>query len=97
VKDQLYTFEDLLLLDDRSVQKVLRRVNSDALMFALIGATEEIKDVVQRNLSKRAAESLQEELASRTSAPPAKVEEGQREVVQAILQIDAAGELTWTS
>jgi flagellar motor switch protein FliG len=97
VKDQLYTFEDLLLLDDRSVQKVLRRVSTDALTFALIGAAEEITDVVQRNLSKRAGEALQEELESRTSAPPAKVEEGQHEVVQAILLADAAGELTWKS
>ena len=97
VKDQLYTFEDLLLLDDRSVQKVLRRANAEALTFALIGATEEIKDAVLRNLSKRASESLQEELASRTSAPAAKIEEGQYEVIQAILHCDAAGELSWTS
>jgi flagellar motor switch protein FliG len=97
VKDQLYTFEDLLLLDDRSVQKVLRRVSADALTFALIGAAEELKDVVLRNLSKRASDTLQEELESRASAPPAKVEEAQHEVVQAILLADAAGELTWTS
>ncbi len=97
VKDQLYTFEDLLLLDDRSVQKVLRRVSADALIFALTGAAEELRDVVLRNLSKRASDTLQEELESRTSAPPAKVEEAQHEVVQAILLADAAGELTWAS
>ena len=53
--------------------------------------------MVQCNLSKRAAETLEEELASRTSAPAAKIEEGRCEVIQAILHFDTTGELSWTS
>ena len=93
VKDQLYTFEDLLLLNDRAMQKVLGTVNTDALAFALIGADEGIKDKVLANLSRRASETLQQELEFRPSAPAAKIQEGRQALVRAMVQLDGTGEL----
>ena len=62
IKKLMFVFEDIILLDDRSVQQVLREVDQKDLALALKGSSEEVKEKVKKNMSKRAAELIEEEL-----------------------------------
>lgn len=62
VREQLFFFEDIARLDDRSIQKVLREVDIKDLVHALAGASADTKEAITRNMSKRAAEMLEEEI-----------------------------------
>ncbi len=96
VKDFLYQFDDILRLDNRSLQKLLAEVNTKSLTLALQGAPAEIKDKVLNNLSTRARETLQEEMEFVGTTQPAQVEEARKGIVDLIQRLDQAGELTMT-
>lgn len=93
IKDLLYTFDDLLNIEDRSIQKLLADIDSKALATALKGASQEIMEKVSANLSKRAKERLQEEMELLGFVSAAQVAQAQQTVVAAIQRLDAAGEL----
>jgi hypothetical protein len=63
--DKMFTFEDLLKLDDKSVQMVLKEVASETLVLSLKGASQELRDKILSNMSSRAADSMREDLESR--------------------------------
>ena len=65
IMDKMFVFDDLIKLDDKSIQMVLKEVASDALIAALKGAQVELKDKILANMSSRAAETLREDLESR--------------------------------
>jgi flagellar motor switch protein FliG len=65
IMDKMFTFEDLLKLDDKSVQMVLKEVASETLVLSLKGASQELRDKVLANMSSRAADSMREDLESR--------------------------------
>lgn len=65
VQDQMFLFENLIDLDDRSIQALLREVQSDSLILALKGTSEPLKEKIFRNMSSRAAEMLREDLDAR--------------------------------
>lgn len=94
VKEFLYSFEDLLLIEDRSMQKLLAEIDSKSLATALKGAPDPIKDKVRNNLSKRARETLNEEMELLGSVPPSTIQQAQKSVVEVIQRLDQAGELT---
>jgi flagellar motor switch protein FliG len=81
IKDQMFVFENLLQVDDRGIQALLREVPSDVLATALRGADPEVQDKLFRNMSKRAAEILKEEMEVRGPVRLAEVEAAQREIV----------------
>ncbi len=81
IKDQMFVFDNLLQVDDRGIQAVLREVPSDVLATALRGADPEVQDKMFRNMSKRAAEILKEEMEVRGPVRLAEVEAAQREMV----------------
>ncbi len=93
VKEYLYQFEDLLLIEDRSMQKLLAEIDSKSLATALKGAAEEIQDKVRNNLSKRARETLTEEMEFMGSLPAAQIQQAQKAVVEVVQRLDLAGEL----
>ncbi|HZU37501.1 MAG TPA: FliG C-terminal domain-containing protein [Gemmataceae bacterium] len=93
IKDLLYQFEDLLLIEDRSMQKLLAEIDSKALATALKGAPDEIKDKVTANLSKRARDTLMEEMEFLGFIPASQAAQAQKTVVAAIQRLDQAGEL----
>lgn len=97
VKELLYRFEDLLQLEDRSMQKLLGEFDAKNLATALKGASPEISEKVMKNLSKRAREMLNEELEFLGSAPAAQIRQAQKLVVDAIQRLDQAGELVMTN
>lgn len=93
VKDLLYCFEDLLRIEDRSVQKLLGEFDAKTLALALKGAADEIREKVMNNLSKRARETLNEEIGFLGTVPSSQLKQAQKLVVDAIQRLDQAGEL----
>ena len=76
LRKAMFVFEDIVTLDDRSIQRVLKDVDSKDLMLALRSSTEDVTDVVFRNMSQRASELLRDDLRSRRTGPSAKCRRG---------------------
>ncbi len=93
IKELLYTFEDLLRVHDRSLQKLLAEIDSKTLSVALKGANEAIADKLLANLSKRAREALKEEMEFVGIVPLPQVRQAQKMIVDAMQRLDQAGEL----
>lgn len=91
VRALMFVFEDIVSLDDRAVQEVLREVDIARLALALKGVSAEVRDTVQRNLSERARETLAEEIELLGPTRVRDVEEAQSEVVRIIRRLDEAG------
>ncbi len=81
IKDLLFIFENLLDIDDRGIQALLREVGSDTLAIALRGAEPEVQEKILRNMSKRAAEILKDDMEARGPVKLAEVEAAQKEIV----------------
>ncbi|NLN14797.1 MAG: flagellar motor switch protein FliG [Tissierellia bacterium] len=93
VRANLFTFEDIVSLDRASIQRVLREVDNQDLVMALKGASEEVANVIFDNLSKRAAEMLQEDLRFLGPVRLSQVEEAQQRIVAIIRRLDEIGEI----
>ncbi len=93
IQDQMFTFEDVMKLDDRAVQSVLREVANDSLVIALKGASAEIRDKILKNMSQRAAEALREDLESRGPVRLSDVEAQQKEILKVVRRLADAGEI----
>lgn len=89
---KLYRFEDIEDLDGRMIQQVLGEVDSSALTRALFGADEELVDAILSNLSKRARQTIEEELQFQTSVPESQVTAAREIVAEVIAKIDQEGE-----
>ena len=81
IKDLLFVFDDLMNVDDRGIQALLREVGSDSLAVALRGAEPDVQDKILRNMSKRAAEPLNDDPEARGPVKLADVEAAQKEIV----------------
>jgi flagellar motor switch protein FliG len=81
IKDLLFVFDDLLKVDDRGIQALLREVGSDSLAVALRGAEPDVSDKILKNMSKRAAEILKDDMEARGPVKLADVEAAQKEIV----------------
>jgi flagellar motor switch protein FliG len=81
IKDALFVFDNLLKVDDRGMQSILREVQSDQLSVALKGADEALQEKVFKNMSKRAAEILREDIASKGPVRLTDVEAAQKEIL----------------
>lgn len=93
VRGLLFVFEDLLKLDDRSIQLVLKDVDAKELALALRGASEEVKERILANMSQRGAEMLREEMELMPPQRRRAVEEAQTKVVAAVRRLEDAGEI----
>ncbi len=93
IKKQMFVFENILQLDDRSIQRVLREVDMKDLALALKGATEEVKRRVLKNMSERAAAMLEEDMAVMGPVRLRNVEEAQGRIVNIIRALDEAEEI----
>jgi len=81
IKDLLFVFDNLLDVDDRGIQALLREVGSETLALALRGAEPEVSDKILKNMSKRAAEILKDDMEARGPVKLADVEAAQKEIV----------------
>lgn len=81
IKDQMFIFENLLQIDDRGIQTILREADSGQLALALRGAEPEVQDKIMRNMSKRAAEILRDDMETRGPVKVSEVEAAQKEII----------------
>lgn len=93
VRQKMFVFENIITLDDRTIQRILREVNSKDLILALKGASEEVRELIFRNMSKRAAEVLREDLNISGPVRLRNVEEAQQRIVNIIRQLESAEEI----
>lgn len=93
IQELMFTFENLLELDDRSVQRLLREVSGEDLVASLKGATPEIKALIIRNMSKRAAEVLEDDLENRGPMRVSDVEAAQRGILTTVRRLADEGEI----
>ena len=97
IKKRLFVFEDILRLDDRALQRIMREVDMKDLSLALKGATEELKAKFFKNMSKRAAEMLQEDMDYMGPVRVKDVEESQQKVVNIVRGLEEQGEIVIAS
>ena len=93
IKKLMFVFEDIVLLDDRSMQIVLRQVDTKELALAMKSTTEDATNKIFKNMSKRAAEMLKEELSYMGPVKIRDVEEAQMKVVNVIRSLEDKGEI----
>lgn len=93
IKKLMFVFEDVVLLDDRSMQIVLRQVDTKDLSLAMKATTEEVTNKIFKNMSKRAAEMLKEELSYMGPVKIRDVEEAQMKIVNIIRSLEDKGEI----
>ena len=93
VKSSMFVFEDIITLDDVSIQRILREVEVKELALALKGCSEEVAECVYRNQSKRAAASLKEDMEFLGPVRLMDVEKAQQTIVSVIRRLDDAGEI----
>jgi|APCry1669188970_1035186.scaffolds.fasta_scaffold06410_3 flagellar motor switch protein FliG len=93
IKQMMFVFEDLVLVDDKGMQKVLRRVETPKLALALKGASEEVKNKIFKNMSERAGVMLKEEIDSIGAVRMKDVEEAQQNITKIIQELEAKSEI----
>ncbi len=93
IRKKMFVFEDILSLDDRSIQRVLREVDNNDLGIALKGAVEEVQNVIFNNLSKRLATMIREEMEYMGPVRLKDVEEAQQKIVNIIRKLEDSGEI----
>ncbi len=93
IKKQMFVFDDLVLLDDKSLQKVLREVDGKILALALRNASADIIKLIERNLSERAKNILREDIESAGKVRIRDVEVAQTQVVSIVRRLEEAGEI----
>lgn len=94
IQDLIFVFDNLIEVDDRGMQEILRQVPSDKLLLALKAADEDLKEKVFKNMSQRAAEMLREDLASRGPVKLSEVESAQKEIVMVARKLADEGAIS---
>ncbi|HNS09303.1 MAG TPA: flagellar motor switch protein FliG [Candidatus Ozemobacteraceae bacterium] len=93
VKKRLFVFEDVVLIDDRSLQRLFKEIDMKDLSVALKGVTDEVKEKFYKNMSKRAAEMLKEEMAYMGPVRMRDVDQAQQRIVAVVKKLEARGEI----
>lgn len=93
IQDKMFVFENLLDLDDRSIQLLMREVQSESLVVALKGTSEEMKEKIFKNMSSRAAEMLREDLEAKGPVRLSEVENEQKEILKIVRRLADEGQI----
>ena len=93
IRKKMFVFEDILSLDDRAIQRVLRDIENNDIAVALKNANEEVQNVIFRNLSKRLAAMIKEDMDFMGPVRLKDVEEAQQKIVSVIRKLEDAGEI----
>lgn len=93
IKRRMFVFEDIVLLDNRSIQRILREIDAKDLSMAMKTASEDVKNLIFRNMSKRAVELLKEDMGYMGPVRLRDVEEAQQKIVNVIRQLEDSGEI----
>ena len=93
IRKKMFVFEDILLLDDRAIQRVLRDVDNNDLAIACKGSTEEVQNAIFSNMSKRLAEMIKEDMELMGPVRMKDVEEAQQKIVNIIRKLEDSAEI----
>ena len=93
IRKKMFVFEDILSLDDRAIQRVLRDVDNSDLALALKGANEDVQNVILNNLSKRLAVMIKEDMEFMGPVRMKDVEEAQQKIVNVIRKLEDSAEI----
>ena len=93
IRRKMFVFEDILSLDDKSIQRVLREIENNEIAVALKNANEEVQNVIFKNLSKRLAAMIKEDMDYMGPVRLKDVEEAQQRIVNVIRKLEDSGEI----
>ncbi|WP_455204865.1 flagellar motor switch protein FliG [Kaarinaea lacus] len=94
IQDLMFVFDNLLEVGDRDIQTILREISSESLVLALKGAEEELKEKIFKNMSKRAAEMLRDDLEAKGPVKLSDVESAQKEILAVARRLAEAGDIS---
>ena len=93
ILDEMFVFEDLMSLDDRGIQTMLREVQSESLIVALKGASQDLREKIFKNMSSRASEMLREDLEAKGPVKLSEVEKEQKEILGIVRRLAEEGQV----
>ncbi|HUW50934.1 MAG TPA: flagellar motor switch protein FliG [Sulfuricella sp.] len=93
IQDEMFVFENLLDMEDRSIQLLLREVQSESLIIALKGTSEELREKIFKNMSQRAAEMLRDDLEAKGPVRVSEVESEQKEILKVVRKLADEGQI----
>jgi flagellar motor switch protein FliG len=93
IMDEMFVFDNIIDIDDRGIQLLLREVQSEMLIIALKGASPDLRDKVFRNMSQRAAEMMREDLESKGPVRLSEVETQQKQILQIVRRLSDEGQI----
>ncbi|HJV88502.1 MAG TPA: flagellar motor switch protein FliG [Noviherbaspirillum sp.] len=93
IMDEMFVFENIIDIDDRGIQILLREVQSESLIVALKGANQELREKIFKNMSQRAAEMMREDLDSKGPVRLSEVEAQQKEILQIVRRLADEGQI----
>lgn len=94
IQDEMFVFDNIIDIEDRSIQVILREIQPDSLVLALKGTSDELKEKILRNMSQRAAEMLRDDLESRGPVKLSEVESEQKEILKVVRRLVEEGQVT---
>ena len=89
----MFVFEDLLRVNDKGIQSLLREISNDELGYALKTASEELKEHIFKNMSQRAADMIKEDMEYMGPVRITEVEAAQRNIIDVVKKLEQAGEI----
>lgn len=93
ILDEMFVFENIMDIDDRGIQTLLREIQSDSLVIALKGAAPDLREKIFKNMSQRAAEMLREDLEAKGPVRLSEVEAEQKEILKTVRRLAEEGQI----
>jgi len=93
IMDEMFVFDNIIDIDDRGIQVLLREVQSESLIIALKGANQDLREKIFKNMSQRAAEMMREDLESKGPVRLSEVEAQQKEILQIVRRLADEGQI----
>jgi len=93
IMDEMFVFDNIIDIDDRGIQVLLREVQSESLIIALKGASQELREKIFKNMSQRAAEMMREDLDAKGPVRLSEVEAQQKEILQIVRRLADEGQV----
>ncbi len=93
IMDEMFVFDNIIDIDDKGIQVMLREVQSEMLIIALKGTTEEMREKIFKNMSSRAAEMMKEDLESKGPVKLSEVEAQQKQILQIVRRLSDEGQI----
>jgi flagellar motor switch protein FliG len=93
IMDEMFVFDNIMEIDDRGIQVILREVQSESLIIALKGTSDEMREKIFKNMSQRAAEMMREDLESKGPVRLSEVEAQQKEILQVVRRLADEGQI----